>query len=239
MRYRYRFFSIGLLLVSLTACSTAPSKIDPNYQAYLNTIKTRPQQKIVEIVAQDNRTIELKGVKEFVVYAPNGAGSGVAVYRPQPNPATVIAHDVVHTLGLGLLTTLPTYWGWKYGSSIVKTGYSAISDVSKTGLTSVQNTAQTGMTSLQNTAQSGFTATQNLGQYGFTALQNLGQSGFTANSQTAQSGFSNLGTKYTITGDYLQSGDKVQGDKVGGDKNSYTTTSTFDNSTNNTMTLGH
>ena len=115
--------TIALSALFLSSCATTNSnnKIDPNYQAYLQTIQNY-HPKIVEIEAQPGQTIELKGVQKFVVYAPSGsAGSSIRVYRPAPDPWVMITHDVLHTGLTAATTVLPKYYAWKYGSSVIKT----------------------------------------------------------------------------------------------------------------------
>ncbi len=109
----------------LTACATNP-KLDPNYQQYLETQKAlaQNQPKIVEIKAQPGQTIELKGVQEFVVYAPTSMnGVRIAVHRTPPNPATVIFSKLFDTALDASKSILPTYFGWHYGYRILNKAF--------------------------------------------------------------------------------------------------------------------
>ena len=186
---------VALLGVFLTACAINP-KLDPNYQQYLETQKEIAQNppKIVEIDAQPGQTIELKGVAKFVVYNVNGHTTGVAVYRPQPNPATVIFSKLFDTALDASKSILPTYFGWHYGSHILSKAfdraggnYNIGADYNSGQMTKVQGDYNTGtMTKVQGDLTQGDKVGQN---------------------------------KYMVGADYVGS-DKTQGDKVG--QNKYT-----------------
>lgn len=117
---------IVLMLIGfvLTSCATNP-KLDPNYQAYLKAQQqmAQNQPKIVEIDAQPGQTIEFKGISKFVVYNSTGGSARVAVYRSQPNPATVIFSKVFDTALDASKSILPTYFGWHYGSHILSKAF--------------------------------------------------------------------------------------------------------------------
>lgn len=124
MKARYMLFVTGLVGV-LSSCTTVSPKLDPNYQAYLKTQQELAQHPapIVEIKAQPGQSIVLQGVSEFVVYNPNGRTARVAIYRPRPNPATVIFSKLFDTALDASKSILPTYFGWHYGSHILSKAF--------------------------------------------------------------------------------------------------------------------
>lgn len=69
------FVLIALALILLTGCASEQAYRDYTiaYTGYINsqTAKGNEVPKLVEIVAKDGETIEMKGVKSFVVYSPS------------------------------------------------------------------------------------------------------------------------------------------------------------------------
>ncbi len=120
-----KIISLLVLIPLLGACATNP-KLDPNYQQYLETQKTlaQNQPKIVEIKAQPGQTIELKGVQEFIVYAPSSTNRmRIAVHRTPPNPATIIFSKLFDTALDASKSILPAYFGWHYGYRILNKAF--------------------------------------------------------------------------------------------------------------------
>jgi len=207
-----KIISLFSLLFLLSSCSSnKPIKEDPNYQAYLQTIQNY-HPKIVEIKAQPGQTIELKGVQEFIVYAPSGSKLNIHPYRPPEDSSSVIAREFLRTTKDITLGILPNYFGWKYGSSVLKKAFDSAG-------THVQGNYNTGTYT-------------NVGGDQVTGDKIQGDK-WNAGSDIVS------GTKYTATGDIVGA-DKTGSDKAGQDiyepGSDYVGQGKYDNSYNTTST---
>lgn len=96
---------IMIMVWILAGCAT--TDLDKNYEKYLDTqakLASKPQQPLLRIKAQPGATVQMSGVDEFVVYAPetNTAATQVQQYAaPRNDTAEVIkaAFGVVGTVG--------------------------------------------------------------------------------------------------------------------------------------------
>jgi hypothetical protein len=187
---------LGLVLIS--ACSTTSNtKLNPNYQAYLNTV-SKYHPKLVEIEAQPGQTIEMKGVAKFVVYAPSNSAMRIQAYRPAPNPGVQITHEVLSTVFGTAKDILPGYFGWRYGSSILKKAFDSAG-------THVQGNYNTGTYT--------------------TVGADLVQGDKTMGNKYTAQGDITGGDKNTVTGDYVtgtKTDNNIQGDYVTGTKTDVT-----------------
>ena len=99
------YLSILISMVFLGGC--ASTELDKNYAKYLDTqaaMANRPQQPLLRIKAQPGATVQMSGVDEFVVYAPEANQPTAAVQQyvtPRNDTTEVIksAFGVVGTVG--------------------------------------------------------------------------------------------------------------------------------------------
>jgi len=203
--------SLIVLALVLVSCATNP-KLDPNYEKYLETQKSlaQMQPKLVEIKAQPGQTIELKGVQEFIVYAPSSSSTHIAIHRTPPDPATVIFSKLFDTALDASKSILPAYFGWHYGSHILSKAFDRAGG--NYNITGDYNTGQ--MTKVQ-------------GDYTTGTKYQIGQ------DYTGQSKYT-VGQDYTGT-DKITTG---EGEYVGQDQTTTTTTTTSTTTTTTTNTNG-
>ena len=102
---------VGLAIISLSVvgCAGTP-KMDPNYIAYIEAQRAmnearfaQQKQPLFKMRAISGQTIELKGVDEFVIFAPENGGNGTPVAGVQQYVAPRNHTAEVIKAGLGLI----------------------------------------------------------------------------------------------------------------------------------------
>ena len=88
----------GLALI-LTTTGCAPKTADPNYIAYLNTVKAKKQQPLVKIEALPGK--QITGLKSITLYAGGGNAGAVQMYRPPaPHPVWGVLSGAIKVAGV-------------------------------------------------------------------------------------------------------------------------------------------
>lgn len=114
-----------ILVLGLIGCVS--TKIDPNYLAYLQAAQVQP--KIVEIEAKDGESIELVGVKRFIVYGVSGLQ--IEQHHQQLSIGAIIVKELFGTVRMA---TPYIVGGFaidrlvKFGETAVKNAGSNVSD---------------------------------------------------------------------------------------------------------------
>jgi hypothetical protein len=97
--------AIALVAIYLTGCSQTPTKVDPNYALYVSSqrdikmAEAAADRPLVDIVAREGESIEIKGVKEFRVYAPQNGSQNMSAqitpYQPPVNQNLELAKAII------------------------------------------------------------------------------------------------------------------------------------------------